>query len=145
MKAVYKWLLGATLLLVVIAVAVLFYYNWRQNSQYADRITLTAHYMQYACGEDNLEMKVLATGSSRYNFLIDKDVALVTKDKKSNRIEEFVDKIVLDYQQGSEEHIKKFTITGRLHKYPHSFFDCSSSPWFTVEKIAYANGKTVSF
>ena len=142
--------LNRTLKVVAALVGLLFlliltfylYFMWRQNRKYEDKITVTAFYMQYACGDCSLDMRVETVSNSKYNFIIGHDILPTPSLKKLDELCNYIsDKTYR--AMATDSTAKAFTLTGYLHKNKHGlpFLACSGTPFFTVEKIKHGNDK----
>jgi hypothetical protein len=132
---------------VIICVGIYYaYYKYRQNRQYADKITITAYYMRYACGDCSVDMKVKTVDNKDYKFIIGQDVFPTPETKKFDQLCDFIDESVSSTDP--DHYDESFTLVGYLHKHSHGLpvFNCSETPYFTVEKIKYGpKGKWVQF
>jgi hypothetical protein len=115
--------------------------------QYGEPVTITANYMQYACGDCSIDMKVVKIDNAKYDFIIGNDVFPVPKEKSFSEFCDFVMGTYYDSRSKENKGIQSFTLVGRLHKYSRrGFFEsCDGTPYFTVEKIRYGNGKWTQF
>lgn len=124
------------------------YYKWRQNITYEEKITVTAYYMKYACGDCSVDMKVQTVDNPKYNFIIGQDIFPTPKTKKFEELCDYIGSI--GYKSSTEpDYVQEsFKLTGYLHKNSHGLpiFEFSEAPFFTVEKIKYGtNGKWEDF
>lgn len=119
------------------------FYKWRQARMYEDKITVTAYYMQYACGDCSIDMNVKTVDNKNYKFIVGQDIFPTPRTKKFGELCAFIS------SSGNEgPALESFTLVGHLHKNAHGFpiFDCSETPFFTVDKIKYgANGQWEDF
>lgn len=134
-------------LTALILIGGLFYtgfHQWRIKRQYSDRITIKATYMQYACGECSIDMKVKAVSNPNYNFIIGHDVFPKPAIKNSGMLCDYVSDACYRYSSRSGYAGCTFELTGFLHKSAHGMplFDCTETPFFTVEKIRFGNNGT---
>jgi hypothetical protein len=106
---------------------------------HADKITITAHYMQYACGDCSIDMNVESVNNLKYNFIVGHDIFPTPETKGPEELCNFIDSIGYESSTGPNYVQESFTLVGRLHKNAHGFpiFDCSEMPFFTVDKIKY--------
>ena len=151
MKIFLKWtsrlIFALTIAVLLFVVGYYSYFKWGQNQKYPDRVTIVAYYMQYACGDCSLDMKVQRIDNKKYQFIVDRDVFPKPGTKLSYELCSFIADMNMRYQSGIDSSMKSFTIIGKLHKYPHAMpiFNCSETPYFTVEKIKYGNDKWHNF
>lgn len=104
-----------------------------------DEITIVAFYMQYACGDDNIDMKVKSVNNSNYQFAIDKDIAPVTNFLTQGTLIDFVKDKTLMWQQGQAgEYLETFILVGHL-KDSKDHTDCASAMEFVVDRIKYGS------
>jgi len=147
-KTTFKILAGLVVALFLGALAYYCYYKWRQSVVYDDKITVTAYYMKYACGDCSVDMKVQSVDNPKYSFIIDQDIFPTPKTKKFDELCDFIGSIGHNSSTGPDYVEESFTLIGHLHKHKHGFpiFDCSEAPFFTVDKIKYgANGQWKDF
>ena len=152
MKKVIKWifkiLAGLFAVVFLCVLTYLGYYKWRQTRAYEEKITLTAYYMQYACGDCSINMKVQAVDDPRFNFIVGQDIFPTPRTKSFDELCDFVVSIGYESSTGPDYTQDFFTLIGNLHKNSHGLpiFECSDTPFFTVEKIKYgSNGKWKDF
>ncbi|MEJ8817238.1 hypothetical protein [Lacibacter sp. H407] len=138
MKLIFKILFGIGSLLLLLYL----FFKVRQEMQYEESITITANYMQYACGDCSIDMKVIKVDNEKFNFIIGRDVFPIPKEKGFSEFCDFVMRSYYDSRFKENETIQNFILSGRLHKYPRKglFESCHGTPYFTVEKIKYGNG-----
>lgn len=145
MKAILKWTFKiVTGLLAGIFLCVLTYYcfcKWRQARMYDDKITVTAYYMHYACGDCSVDMNVKTVDNKKYSFIVGRDIFPTPKTKKNGKLCDFIGSIGYESSTGANYIQESFTLVGHLHKNAHGFpiFDCSETPFFTVDKIKYGS------
>ncbi|HEU5290669.1 MAG TPA: hypothetical protein VFU05_08520 [Cyclobacteriaceae bacterium] len=102
-----------------------------------DEITIVAFYMQYACGDDNIDMKVKSVDNSDFKFLIDKDIAPTTNFLTQGALIDFVNDKTLMWQKGQAgEYLESFTLVGHI-KDSKDDTDCAIATEFVVDKIKY--------
>ena len=105
-----------------------------------DEITIVAYYMQYACGGDNIDMKVKSVNNSNYKFLIDKD-APTTNFLTQGTLIDFVNDKTLMWQKGQAgEYLESFTLVGHIRD-SNDDTDCATATEFVVDKIKYGTEK----
>ena len=99
------------------------------------QIEIKAYYMRYACGDDNIDMKVQWVNDTTYNYLIETDVAPETKAFNQNKLIDWVDSKTSAYLQGKEKYLNNFTLVGRV---VNSSGGCDgSATCFRVDSIKY--------
>ncbi len=152
MKTLIKWafkiLAGLFVFGILGVLAYYGYYKWRQASVYEEKITVTAYYMKYGCGECSVDMKVQAVDNQKYSFIIGQDIYPRPKTKKFKELCDFIGSIGFESSTGPDYIEESFTLIGHLHKNSHGLpiFECSEAPFFTVDKIKYGtNGKWKDF
>jgi hypothetical protein len=152
MKTVIKWtfkILAGLFAIVFICILTYYsYYKWRQTRTYEEKITVTAYYMKYACGDCSVDMKVQAVDNPKYNFIIGQDIFPTPKTKRFEELCDFIGSIGNESSTGPDYIEESFTLIGHLHKNSHGLpiFECSEAPFFTVDKIKYGkNGKWKDF
>ncbi len=102
-----------------------------------DEITIVAFYMQYACGDDNIDMKVKSADNPNFKFLIDKDIAPTTNFLTQGTLIDFVNDKTLMWQKGQAgEYLETFMLIGYI-KDKKNDTDCSTATEFVVDKIKY--------
>lgn len=124
------------------------YYKWLQTSVYEEKITVTAYYMKYACGDCSIDMRVKSVDHPKFNFIIGQDIFPIPKTKKHEELCDFIGSVGHESSTGPDYIEESFTLIGHLHKYAHGLpiFDCSTTPFFTVDKIKYgAKGQWKNF
>jgi hypothetical protein len=137
-------IIGALIALVVIGCLLYMgFYQWRQSRQYSDRITIKAMYMQYACGDCSIEMKVKAVSNPEYQFITGYDIFPKPATKNQEMLCDYVSNACYRYSSQSGYTNCNFELIGFLHKNVHGMplFDCSETPFFTVEKIRFSNSR----
>lgn len=147
-KRTFKILAGLFVSVILCVVTYYGYYKWRQSRVYEEKITVTAHYMKYACGECSVDMKVQSVDNPKYSFIIGQDIFPRPKSKKFEELCDFIGSISFESSTGPDYIEESFTLVGYLHKNSHGLpiFDCSAAPFFTVSKIKYGtNGKWNDF
>ena len=152
MKTVIRWtfkILAGLFAIVFFCILTYYgYYKWRQTRTYDEKITVTAYYMKYACGDCSVDMKVQTVDNPKYNFIIGQDIFPTPKTKKFKELCDFIGSI--GYESSTEpDYIEEsFILIGHLHKNSHGLpiYECSEAPFFTVDKIKYGkNGKWKDF
>jgi hypothetical protein len=107
----------------------------------ADRVTITAFYNQYACGDDNIDMKVQSVDNPHYKFILDKDIAPVTNVFDQSSLIDFVAEKTLLWQKGKAgEYLESFTLVGHFRD-SEAKTECSATKDFVVDKIKYGKEK----
>lgn len=106
-----------------------------------EEITIVAFYNQYACGDDNIDMKVERVNNSNYKFLIDKDISPTTNFLTQGTLIDFVNEKTLVWQKGhAGKYLQSFTLVGHL-KEAENKTDCTTAAEFSVDKIKYGTEK----
>jgi hypothetical protein len=147
-KRTFKILAGLFVVVVLCVLTYYGYYKWRQTRTYREKITVTANYMKYACGDCSVDMKVKTVDNPKYNFIIGQDIFPKPKTKKFEELCDFIGSIGYESSTGPDYIEESFTLIGYLHKNSHSLpiFECSEAPFFTVVKIKYGtDGKWKDF
>jgi len=95
-------------------------------------ITIRAHYMQYACGENNDDMKILNVADSSYNFILGKDIDPEFLNGKQNLSDLFFD-------NNTEKYGMAYQMKGFISKCAQS--GCGNeSPKFWITEIKKLDG-----
>jgi hypothetical protein len=128
MKTVLKITSFVVLVVLFLAFAYFSFYKWRQMQRYDDRITITAWYMKYACGDCTLDMKVESVDNSNYRFIVGKEIFPHASSAPSGTLCDYIGQQSFENSLSSPDAVEKpFIITGYLHKYSHGlpFIKCS--------------------
>lgn len=147
-KRIIKFLCLFLLLIGIGVLSSLAFYHWRKQLTYDDKLTLTATYMKYACGDCSVDMKVNRVNDARYRFIIGKDVFPIPEHGSFYDLCDYVSYISFNSSTQPDDTGQPFILVGRLHKYSHDWpwVSCSETPYFTVEKLKYGvNGKWIHF
>lgn len=144
LKSTFKILAGFLVVGVLCVLTYYGYYKWQQTITYGEKITVTAYYMKYACGDCAVDMKVQAVDNPKYNFIIGQDIFPTPKTKKIEELCDFIGSIGYESSTGPDYIEESFTLIGYLHKNSHGLpiFECSEAPFFTVDKIKYGTNGT---
>ena len=111
------------------------------NNKPKEKVTIVAFYNQYACGDDNIYMKVKSVDNPHYQFVVDKDVAPLTNFFTQRSLIDFVKDKTLQWQQGQAgEYLDNFILIGHF-KDSKEDTECSSAREFVVNKIKYGTEK----
>lgn len=94
-----------------------------------DTVQVRATYVKFACGDDNIDMKVNAVSDSSFYYLIGKNIS-PELNFKQEALNEFVQG-KLEKNQAT----KDFLVIGYIRQGP--VLHCSGSLCFKVEKIKY--------
>lgn len=139
MKHLLKLLALVLSALLITALTYYGYYQWRQAQVYEDKITITARYLKYACGDCSLDMKVTSVADTNYQFLVGQEIFPVTQTRKDGILCDFISSSGHKAATTPDYIEEVFTLTGYLHKYSRSlpFTNCTESPGFTVVRIKY--------
>ena len=106
-----------------------------------DKITIVAFYMQYSCGDDNIDMKVKSVDNLDFKFLIDKDIAPTTNFLTQGTLIDFVHNQTLMWQKGQTgEYLESFILVGHIKDLKDDT-DCATVTEFVVDKIKYGTEK----
>ena len=104
-----------------------------------ETIIIKAYYMQYACGDDNIDMNVISVENRNYNFVLKKDISPKTNFLSQHRLIDFIDTKTLKWQRGEAgDYLQDFTLIGHL-KNNDVKVDCSAPMTFYVDKIRYGD------
>ena len=97
--------------------------------------------MQYACGDCSVDMNVRTVDDSKYNFIIGHDIFPTPQTKKFDELCDYIGDKTYTAMTTGDSTQKLFTLVGHLHKHSHDLpiFDCSDTPFFTVDKIKYGD------
>lgn len=107
--------------------------RWQHKISLGDFITIEATFMQYACGDDNDDVKVEKVSDSRYHFLLGKDVNPETEDVfQTLELKNYF------YDNRTDQYNQTYRLKGRLEKGSKS--GCDSAPKFYVEEIERLDG-----
>ena len=71
---ILKYFGRGLLLLTLIAISYFGFRYWTRNMKSDDLIAVEAHFMQYACGDENDDIQITKVDNEKYKFLIGKDV-----------------------------------------------------------------------
>lgn len=96
-------------------------------------ITVEAHYMQYACGDRNDDMKIQSVSDSTYNFIIGKDIDPEFYNGE-NEISAWF------FNNKTDEFGMTYQMTGFISKCAESGCD-NSTPKFWITEIKKMNGE----
>lgn len=129
------------LLLVIVSVITGVYFF---KSQSTTNVTIEAYYMQYACGDDNIDMKVDKVDHADFQGLIDRDIAPFAGYFQQSDLVDFVNGSTLRYQTGKEEYLQNFTIVGRIRS-DKANAGCDNAVTIFVDKIKYGKEEFKSF
>lgn len=133
--------------IIIILLIVCLIISWRQNQKYTESIMITADFMQYACGDCTLDMKVTKTDNSKFSFILNHDIFPIPRSKSANSLCNYITTAYYAARENENLGIQPFTIIGRLYKHRRSFLfsNCSETPFFEVEKIKLGEGEWVVF
>lgn len=129
---VLGWILIATL-----GMAVLDYMNLLGTKKI---IQVNAHYMQYTCGKDNVDMRVTAVSDSAFTYLIGEVISPELLNFKNAELAQFVSDKVAPFRSGDAQTLADFTLVGYVRR--SSRHHCSSSICFKVERLKYSGDST---
>lgn len=119
----------------VLALSILIIVFWgridKLLSKRNELITVEATFMQYACGDDNVDMQLISVNDSSYSDLIGKDIDPSTKS--TYKLKDYF------FDNKSEEFGMKYRLTGHMSN--KCMFGCdNSTPKFYVETIEKMDG-----
>jgi hypothetical protein len=127
------------IVVTAIAIGILSYFDIIGSS---NTIQVKAHYVEYNCGDINLDMKVTAVGDTAFNHLIGKTIS-PELTFENDRLR----KLVMSHlrsEEGNRQSLNEFTLVGYVRKGPIEH--CSGSLCFKVKKLRYENNvKFVEF
>lgn len=123
------------ILITTIGIAILDHFNLLGKPK---TIQVQAHFMQYTCGKNNIDMRVVAADGEQR--LIGKLIAPELKGIDQNTLTTFVLNKTQNFAAGLDSTLQPFTLIGyfRESKQPH----CSGAICFKVVKIKYAGDST---
>ena len=98
-----------------------------------DLVQVKVHYVEYDCGDSNLNMKIFSVNDSTFNHLIGKTIApeLTFRQKRIN--EAILSKVKSPL--GKKQTLIEFSLVGYVRKGPIKH--CSGALCFKVEKLKY--------
>lgn len=110
------------------------YRNWKRNQRGAHLIQIEATFMQYACGDNNDDMKVKSVSDSTFNFIVGEDIDPELEDKSSFELKDYF------YSHRSNIHGMTYRLSGNLGENPE--FGCDwQAPIFWVSSIETIDGQ----
>jgi hypothetical protein len=106
-----------------------------QQIKYKEPVTVTANFMQYACGNRTLNMKVVNVNKSKFSFLVSEDIQPIPATKIFNSLYNYI--VTNFYAEREKSGTTAFQIQGKLHRYSDGIlnFSCSTNSCFEVDKI----------
>lgn len=126
-----KKILFPILIIVSLCVGGIVYYY---NKPASKEITIHAHPMLYACGDENDDMRVESVNDSTHNFLLETDV-----DPHAKLQGDEFDFDEYNYRHSKEFVSQTYILTGYLNPDPH--FGCDDDvPRFIVSSIQCMDG-----
>ena len=128
---VFGWILIATL-----GVALLDYFELLGTKK---TIELEARYMQYNCGKNNIDMRVISTVDYDGRYLVGKIVAPELKGLDQDKLAKLVYAKTASFRDGRDSMLLNFTLIGYVRESTQSH--CSGAICFKVKKIKYASDK----
>lgn len=129
------------ILIAFIGVVVLDHYNLLGTKKI---IEVQAHYMQYNCSQDNIDMRVMAVSDSGFRYLVGKTIAPELLNFSHDELTKLVFDKTSGFRLGREEILNDFTLVGYVRRSQRKH--CSGAICFRVEKIKYAgDDKFVEF
>jgi hypothetical protein len=107
-------------------------------------IEVQAHYMQYNCSTENIDMRVTVVSDSAFGYLVGKTIAPELFSFDHDELTKLVFDKTAGFRVGREEVLADFTLVGYLRRSQRKH--CSGATCFGVEKIKYAgDDKFVEF
>ena len=129
------------ILIAFIGIAVLDKYNLLGRKTL---IEVQAHYMQYNCTEDNIDMRVISVSDSSFTNLVGETIAPELFDFDHDELTQVVFDKTADFRAGREATLSDFTLVGYVRQSQREH--CSGAICFGVKKIKYAgDDKFVEF
>jgi hypothetical protein len=129
------------ILIAFIGVVVLDQYNMLGRKTLID---VQAHYMQYNCSNDNIDMRVTAVSDSAFAYLVGKTIAPELFSFSHDELTQLVFDKTAGFREGREATLADFTLVGYIRQNQREH--CSGAICFGVEKIKYAgDDKFVEF
>jgi hypothetical protein len=125
------------ILTVTIGIAILDYFNLLGTKK---TIQVQAHFMQYTCGKNNIDMRVVAVSDSSSKYLIGETIAPELLNFKQAELARMVYSKTEAFQTGKQSALADFTLVGYVRKSTREH--CSGAICFKVEKIKYAGDST---
>ena len=107
-------------------------------------IEVQAHYMQYNCSKENIDMRVTVISDSAFAYLVGKTVAPELFNFDHDELTKLVFDKTAGFRAGRETTLADFTLVGYVRSSQREH--CSGAICFEVEKIKYAgDDKFVEF
>jgi hypothetical protein len=129
------------ILIAFMGVLVLDQYNLLGRKTFLE---IQAHYMQYNCSKDNIDMRVTAVSDSAFTYLVGKTIAPELLNFSHDELTKLVFDKTAGYRSGREALLADFTLVGYVRRSQR--VHCSGATCFGVEKIKYAgDDKFVEF
>jgi hypothetical protein len=125
------------ILITTIGIAVLEYFNLLGTKK---TIQIQAHYMQYTCGENNIDMRVVGVGDKSAQYLVGQVVSPELLNLKQNKLAIWVYSKTDSFQNGKTPVLADFTLVGYVRR--NNREHCSGAICFKVEQIKYAGDST---
>lgn len=124
------------ILITTIAIIVLDSYGMLGFKQI---IEVEAHYMQYTCGKNNIDMRVTLVRDSAFAYLQGKVISpeLILNQKKLAKL---VNQKTAAFSEGREPTLADFTLIGYVKE--SNAKHCSGAICFKIEQIKYAGDST---
>jgi hypothetical protein len=129
---VLGWILIATL-----GIAVLDHYELLGGKKI---IEVQAHYMQYTCGRNNIDMRITRVSDSNFNYLKGVVISPELLNFNQKKLARLVDEKTAAFREGRAATLADFTLVGYVRKTKSEH--CSGAICFKVEKIKYAGDST---
>ena len=123
---------GRVLTFIIIAalgIGILTYYDILGSQK---TVVVKAHYMQYACGDDNIDMNVIDVSDTTFSDLVGKDISPESRMFTQNRLVDFVDKRTIAWQNGTVK-TKDYILVGYIRKSLRRH--CSGAVCFKVKEV----------
>jgi hypothetical protein len=129
------------ILIAFIGVLVLDHYNMLGTKKI---IEVQAHYMQYNCSQENIDMRVTVVTDSAFAYLLGKTIAPELLNFDHDELTQLVFEKTAGFRSGREATLADFTLFGYVRRSQRKH--CSGAICFKVEKIKYAgDDKFVEF
>jgi hypothetical protein len=125
------------ILITTIGIAVLDHYHMLGTTA---NIIIEARYLQYTCGKNNIDMRVVAVADTNYQFLVGQVIAPELLSLKQSELAQLIYLKTSPFKTGKQPTLGNFTLVGFLRN--GSRAHCSGAICFKVEKIKYAGDST---
>ena len=118
------------IILVSLCIGIVSYFGFLDKGS---TIQVKTHYIEYACGDNNIDMKVSEVSNSDFKYLIGKTISpeLLIKNERLKKLI----KTKLQSPSAKQTSLNEFTIEGYIRQ--GDIAHCSGSLCFKVKKIKY--------